>query len=87
MTTFFGVGDGGWSWTGDAPRSYASSDHATRMFCGRCGTPMAYRSKRYPDEIHFYAATLDDPQDFAPERHYHHGEHLPWLPLTDDLPR
>lgn len=48
---------------------------------------MAYRSTRYPDETHFYAATLADPMAFEPEQHFHWSEHLPWLPLADELPR
>lgn len=87
VTSFLGVADGAWDWTGEAPVTYASSDHATRYFCGTCGTPMAYRSTRYPDEIHFYGASLADPASFTPARHYHWNERLPWLTTTDDLPR
>jgi hypothetical protein len=87
MTTFFGVLDGGWRWTGVDAQIYPSSDHAERLFCGRYGSQVAYRSTRHPGEIHFYAASLDDPSDFAPEAHFHWSEHLPWLHLADDLPR
>lgn len=85
MTSFLGVADGAWNWTGETPQTYASSDHATRFFCGTCGTPMAYRSTRYPDEIHFYAASLVDPTAFEPERHYHWNERLDWHCVVDDL--
>ncbi|MEM7722131.1 MAG: GFA family protein [Pseudomonadota bacterium] len=87
VTTFFAVANDGWHWTGETPSEFQSSDHATRLFCAKCGTPMAYRSTRYPDETHFYAATLADPVAFEPEQHFHWSEHLPWLPLADDLPR
>lgn len=87
VTTFFGVANDGWTWTGTTPASYASSDHAERLFCPQCGTPMAYRSTRYPNETHFYAATLADPRDFAPEVHFNYSEHLDWLKLHDDLPK
>jgi len=48
---------------------------------------MGYRSSRWPDEMHFYAASLDDPTVFAATEHVHWDEHLPWLRLDDGLPR
>ena len=48
---------------------------------------MAYRSTRFPDETHFYAASLDDPSDFQPDAHFFWSEHVPWLEPSDDLPR
>ncbi len=87
VTAFFGVADGKWSWTGKEPATYQASDHATRYFCDTCGTPMAYRSTRYPNEIHFYAASLDDPRAFTPKNHFHYGERLTWMTLHDDLPK
>lgn len=87
VTAFFSVADGQWRWAGAAPATYQSSDHATRYFCGTCGTPMAYTSRRYPAEIHFYAAGLDDPSAYRPGQHFHHGERLAWLALHDDLPK
>ena len=47
---------------------------------------MAYRSTRWPDEMHFYAATLDDPLAYQPTAHHHSGERLPWVHLSDGLP-
>ncbi len=87
VTAFFGVADENWRWTGETPGAYQVTDHATRYFCGTCGTPMAYRSTRFQGEIHFYAAGLDDPSGFTPKNDFHYGEHLDWLPLTDDLPK
>jgi hypothetical protein len=85
VTAFMGVPDGQWRWTGATPRDYASSPGVLRQFCPNCGSQVSYRSKASPGEIHFYAALLDDPEDFAPTTHYHYDEHLPWLALTDDL--
>ena len=48
---------------------------------------MAYRAERFPGEIHFYAATLNDPTQFKPEFHVHWAEKLDWLHVTDDLPK
>ncbi|MFC2970056.1 GFA family protein [Acidimangrovimonas pyrenivorans] len=87
FTSFLGVADGSWRWTGAAPAAYASSPGVARMFCPTCGTPMAFRSERWPDEIHFYAASLDDPAAYAATRHVHWDEHLPWVHLCDGLER
>jgi hypothetical protein len=48
---------------------------------------MFYRSERFPNETHFYAALLDFPQDVEPSTHFHSDEMLPWVHLTDNLPR
>lgn len=87
VTAFFGVPNGLWSWSGEAPGIYNHSALATRYFCNKCGTPMAYASIRYPGEIHFYAASLLDPEQFEPNEHFHHGERLSWLNITDNLPK
>jgi hypothetical protein len=85
FTTFFGVTDGNWRWTGVEPAIYSSSPGVTRMFCARCGSAMAYRSNRWPDEIHLYAASLENPAAVTPTRHVNWSEHLPWVRLADGL--
>lgn len=73
-------------WTG--PRAFhRSSGIATRSFCPTCGSPMSFESTRWPGELHLYAASLDDPERYTPDLHCHHGEHLSWLKVADDLPR
>lgn len=87
FTSFLGVADGSWEWTGATPATFASSPGVRRDFCARCGSQMAYRSDRFPGECHFHAATLDRPQDYAPTGHVHSAEALPWVHLADGLPR
>jgi len=48
---------------------------------------MAYDADMYPDEIHFYAVSLENPADFIPQFHVHYAERLPWIDIKDDLPR
>lgn len=66
---------------------YQSSTIASRGFCAQCGSQLSFESSRWPGEIHLYAATLDEPTDYAPQLHCHTGEALDWLHLEDDLPR
>jgi len=87
VTAFLGVPLEAFRFTGEAPSVYESSPGVQRLFCGRCGSPMAYRADRYPGEIHLYAATLDDPENYAPQCHVHDAERLPWFDVRDDLKR
>jgi len=54
FSTFVGVGAGSVAWSGNKPAIYTSSPGVERLFCNACGTPVAYRSNRWPNEIHFY---------------------------------
>ncbi|MDP6474571.1 MAG: GFA family protein [Alphaproteobacteria bacterium] len=87
IVTFFGVPRSAYRFTGAEPGVYESSPGVRRLFCRRCGTPMAYDADRYPHEIHFYAASLDDPEKFTPQFHVHSGERLAWLNVVDELPK
>lgn len=87
FTTFVGVKDGRWRWTGEEPAVFRSSAGVERLFCAKCGTPMAYRADHWPGEIHFYAAAHTDPGALTPTAHVHAAERLPWIHLADDLPQ
>jgi hypothetical protein len=87
VTAFFGVDRGDFRWTGAAPAAYESSPGVRRLFCGRCGTPMAYDADRDARNIHLYAASLDDPHAYRPTAHVFSAERLPWFAVADDLPR
>lgn len=87
FTTFFGVPNEAYRFTGEKPSIYESSPGVRRLFCGKCGTPMAYDSDRFTDEIHFYAASLEDSSGFKPGFHVHCAERVPWIELADDLPK
>jgi hypothetical protein len=87
VTTFLGTPHDSFSWTGQTPKQYASSPGVIRHFCDTCGTPMAFQANRYDGEIHLYAATLTNPADFTPTFHVHYASRLPWLHMTDDLPK
>jgi len=86
FASYLGVSHGRWSWTGATTAVHESSPGVRRHFCPRCGTPMAYEGASWPDEVHFYAATLDDPSCYRPTLHANWNEHLPWIRLADGLP-
>ena len=87
FTTFFGVPNNAYRFTGETPSMYESSPGVRRLFCDQCGTPMAYDADKFPDEIHFYATSLEHPELFSPQFHVHYAEKLPWIEVSDDLPK
>jgi hypothetical protein len=87
MTTYIGVPDTQWRWTGKAPKVYHSSPGVERTFCENCGTPLSFRSEKMSGVVHFYLAAMEDPERFEPELHVAHEEKLSWLKIGDDLPK
>ena len=87
FTSFFGVPRDTVEWSGTPSVHKTSGGRVQRGFCGTCGSQMFYRNDIWPDECHLYAATLDDPSQFSPQAHYHYAERLPWVSITDDLPK
>ena|SRR5689334_6083819 len=60
------------------PIRFESSPGVTRTFCGRCGTPLTYRRESRPDSIDATTATLDHPDDFAPDKEIWLSHKLQW---------
>lgn len=86
FTTWIGHKNGAWRFMGETPVSYNSSAGNWRGFCGTCGSPMFFKSERYPKEMHFYASLLTAPASVEPTIHFHADEMLPWVHLADGLP-
>ena len=85
VTVFIGVSRSAYRYTGLKPGIYESSEGVRRHFCKKCGTPMAFDADRYPHEIHFYVASLEDPEAQVPQFHCHYDERLSWLEIVDNL--
>ncbi|PTX57208.1 hypothetical protein C8N43_1874 [Litoreibacter ponti] len=86
MTTWIGQENGSWRFTGIEPTRFFSSPGNERGFCPKCGSPMFFRADRFPNEVHFYAALLDDPEAVTPAAQYHFDEVLSWMHLADGPP-
>lgn len=87
VTAFIGVPLERFRWTGAKPKTYLSLPGVKRLFCDTCGTPMAFQAEHYAGEIHLYAASLEQPELFEPAFHVHYSDKLPWLHITDELPK
>ena len=82
VTAFFGVERGAFRWTGAQPAVFEGRRGVRRLFCGRCGSPMAYDADHDARNIHLYAASLDQPADYAPTLHVFAAERLPWFDVA-----
>lgn len=70
-----------------APTWHASSPGAQRAFCPACGTPLLFRARRWPGEVHVARAAFPGTLDRAPGEHVHFASRVPWLDVRDALPR
>jgi hypothetical protein len=87
VMAWFSVAQPEFPFTAGVPAAYRSSAHATRRFCGRCGTQLTFESDQHPEEIDMASACLDDPEHVPPADHVHDGTQLSWVPIGDVLPR
>lgn len=70
------------------PKRYQSSADAERLFCGDCGTGLAYINENMlPGLVDIQTATLDDPAEFPPRLHVQMADALPWEAELEGLPR
>jgi hypothetical protein len=74
------------SLTGETLRSYDNGP-VTRSFCGVCGTPIAYADERIGDRLYFMLGAMDAPEKYQPALHAYVSEQLPYVHMTDGLPR
>ena len=86
---FASVKQGDWVVTeGEAEvRRIRSSEFAERLFCGRCGSPLAIDYDIQPETFDFSVATLDDPGAVRPGFHIFWGSKVDWFDPGDDLPK
>ena len=72
---------------GAALHWYESSKAALRGSCARCGSPMLFKSARWPGELHIARALFEDALDKAPSVHVFFESHVPWVSVDDELPK
>ena len=68
-------------------RRIRSSSFAERLFCGRCGTPLAIDYDIQPETFDFSIVTLDDPDVIRPAFHIFWSSKVAWFDPGDDLPK
>ena len=68
-------------------RWHIAAEGGSRGFCGRCGSPMFFKSDRWPDELHIARALFLEPIDREPQAHVFFETHVQWVALADDIPK
>ncbi len=68
------------------PTNLQSSEHGTRTFCPRCGTPLTFQSTHSEGEVDITTCSLDDPERLPPKDHTQTSSRLSWVRLDDQLP-
>ena len=86
MTTFAGFRREQVRFMGEQPAEYVTDDGVTRHFCGRCGSPIAYRNSDTPNDIHLHLGLFDDLEALPPVDHSFREEKASWLRIDDQLP-
>ncbi|MHA6334559.1 GFA family protein [Qipengyuania sp. CAU 1752] len=85
---WIGVAADGFSIGQGEPTRYVSSPDARRSFCGRCGTGLFYENEAIlPGIVDIQTATLDDPEQFAPDKHVQMADGLDWEATLASLPQ
>jgi hypothetical protein len=69
-----------------ALRSYRSSAHKERLFCGTCGSPIFSR-RDGSDDVRVRVGTLDTRISTRASAHIHVASKAEWWDIRDDLPR
>ena len=70
-----------------SPSGYESRPQVTRQFCGACGTQLTYQRADEPQTIDVTACSLDVAEAVVPDDHVWCDRMLPWVKLSDGLPR
>ena len=75
------------TWTSGAPTRYRSSAYAERGFCPQCGSTLTMHEDVLDDRVQVSLGSLDRPEAVRPNDHVWSESQLPWLVISDDLPR
>ena len=86
FVAWFSVPHAAFRFVQGTPARFQSSEHGTRSFCPRCGSPLTFESSRAPGEIDVTTCTLDDPGALPPQDHTWVRSRLRWVHLADGLP-
>lgn len=87
LVTWVGAADSTYTITAKDLRWYASSAQGERAHCGRCGTPMFFRSQRWPGELHIVRTCFHGEVLPLPQAHVYCQSSARWFENSDALPR
>ncbi len=65
-------------------RWYRAEHGGERGFCGLCGSPMFFKSARWPGELHIARALFAEAPGQEAQVHAFYDSHVSWLTLAED---
>ena len=69
------------------PKTYNSSEHGRRLFCGECGTGLFYINEDVlPGMIDVQTGTLDVPNLLPAQVHIQTADRIAWMRTAHELP-
>jgi hypothetical protein len=74
-------------WSSGFPADYSSSPGLEWLFCGDCGSLVAYRRSSRPDHMDITTGTLDDPNLYPPTVEIWLEHRIAWETLHPELPK
>ena len=86
MVTWAGYADGTYAIDDSNTDWYASSAEAQRGRCKHCGSPMYFRSTRWPGELHIARVFLNDNSIVPPQAHVFCHSTPAWMANQNDIP-
>lgn len=75
------------SWLSSETLARYEKGSCTRLFCSRCGSPVAQEHESADHLTFINTAFMDDPEQFPPTYHSFAGQQISWLEINDTLPR
>jgi hypothetical protein len=75
------------TWLGDTPTRYRSSEFAQRGFCGKCGSTLSMHEEVLAERVQIAVGSLDEPQRVRIDDHVWTKDRIPWFDVADNLPR
>jgi hypothetical protein len=87
VVTFAGFPTERVRFTKGKPKFYRSSKIARRALCGKCGSQLYFQFDRHPERMGMNVGCFDHPEKLRPQRHIFTNTMIPWLKMTDGLPR
>ncbi len=79
FVTWLVVPEARFRYTANNPMTLKSSEHGTRYFCDKCGTPIACINTSHPEIIDVTLGCLDNPESFTPTIEVFEDTRLPFI--------
>jgi hypothetical protein len=74
-------------WLSGEPTTYKSSPGIHWLFCGKCGSLIAYRRASRPGHMDITTGTLDQPERYPPSVEIWLEQKIAWETLHPDMPK